>query len=208
MKISLIGPPGSGKGTIGRLIKQDYEIAYVSVGKLLRDIALQDTKLGIMVNDYIDNGRLLPNEVVIPIVQNFLAQTHEEGYLLDGFPRMLEQALEFDKMEDLDLVILLNVEIDVIHDRTINRRMCNSCGAIYNIRDYKKDFCEKCDAKLEVRDDDNEESLRVRMQQYETHTIPVIEHYKSLGKLVMVDANGTIDSNYQAVKDLIESRCE
>lgn len=199
MNLFIMGAPGSGKGTFSSRLKDTYQIDHISTGDIFRKNIKENTPLGQEAKTYMDKGLLVPdelvNKMVLDTLQNLPADS--KGYLLDGYPRTLEQAKAFDEMtkgtaQEVDTVLYLDVPSEVLNKRILGRRTCPKCGEIYNI--YFKptkveNVCDHCQSELTYRADDNEESLAVRLGEYDRATRPVIDHYRDQNKVVLVDAN-------------------
>ena len=207
MKLILLGAPGAGKGSQAKKIAADYGVAHISTGDALRANIKNGTELGKFAKSYIDKGELVPDEVVVGIVADRIKQDDcKKGFLLDGFPRTVAQADALAKLTDIDVVVDIEVDFAVITGRISGRRMCK-CGETYHISTYKSDVCAKCGEKLYQRDDDNEETVKSRLDVYAKQTAPLIDYYKKAGKLVEVDGNRTIDEVYEDVKKVLD-KCQ
>lgn len=203
MKIILLGAPGAGKGSQATKIAKEYSIAHISTGDALRANIAQGTELGKNAKSYIDNGLLVPDEVVIGIVADRIKQADcKNGFLLDGFPRTVAQANALSLLTDIDYVIDIAVDFNLIIKRITGRRMCK-CGQTYHITTYNSNICAKCGAELYQRADDNEATIANRLEVYNRQTTPLIEYYKNLGKLVTVDGNKSIDEVFEVVKEIL-----
>ncbi|NCA91917.1 adenylate kinase [bacterium] len=203
MKIILLGAPGAGKGSQATKIAREYNIAHISTGDALRANIAQGTELGKNAKEYIDKGMLVPDSVVIGIVADRIkADDCKNGFLLDGFPRTVEQADALSKLTDIDYVIDIKVDFDLIIKRITGRRMCK-CGETYHITTYDSDICAKCGQKLYQRADDNVETIAKRLEVYSSQTAPLIEYYSKKGKLVTVDGNTSIDELFEVVKKIL-----
>ena len=199
MNLFIMGAPGSGKGTFSSRLKDQYQIDHISTGDIFRKNIKENTALGQEAKSYMDKGLLVPDELVNKMVLDTLRNlpADSKGYLLDGYPRTLEQAKAFDEMtkgtpQEVETVLYLDVPNEVLNKRILGRRTCPNCGEIYNI--YFKptkveNVCDHCQTELTYRADDNEESLAVRLGEYDRATRPVIEHYQDQNKVVLVDAN-------------------
>lgn len=199
MNLFIMGAPGSGKGTFSSRLKDTYQIDHISTGDIFRKNIKENTPLGQEAKTYMDKGLLVPDELVNKMVLDTLHNlpADSKGYLLDGYPRTLEQAKAFDEMtkgtaQEVDTVLYLDVPNEVLNKRILGRRTCPKCGEIYNI--YFKptkveNVCDHCQSDLTYRADDNEESLAVRLGEYDRATRPVIHHYRDQDKVVLVDAN-------------------
>jgi len=194
MKLVLLGPPGSGKGTQSELIQAKYKILGISTGEIFREAIAGKTKLGLSAKSYIDKGNLVPDDITIQLVKERLNKPDcKNGFILDGFPRTIEQAETLQKLINIDLVLYFRLDLDTAINRLINRRVCVKCGTIYNTNFYKKQNCEKCNGKLSVRDDDNMDTITKRLLVYNNQTYPLTEFYKKLNILKEIDSNRTVE---------------
>ncbi len=206
--IILLGPPGAGKGTHAERLVKDYSLVHLSTGNILREAVAANTQLGAQAKSYMDAGELVPDQLVIGIVRERLAQPdiQQRGALLDGFPRTIAQAealkgvMEQVKLES-PIVINLSVRDEVLIRRLSGRRMCDDCGGIFNVyRDGVEtgQSCPVCSkGKLYQRSDDREEAIAQRLVTYREKTAPLIEYYSQLGMLIDVDGNDDEDPVYQ-----------
>ena len=186
MKIVLLGAPGSGKGTLAKRLVGEFNIPTISTGDLLRNSIKEGTELGLEAKSYMDEGKLVPTELVLKLLKERLNEKDtKEGYILDGFPRSLEQAELLDKMIDVDVCLFLDVPKDTIVGRVMGRRTCKDCGEIYNTRTYAEDRC-KCGGELYQRDDDNPETVSKRFDTFASQTEPLVDFYKNKGLLKVV----------------------
>lgn len=201
MKVILLGAPGAGKGTQAVRLAKRYNIPHISTGDIFRSNIKERTPIGIVAKSYIDKGQLVPDEVTIQIVKERLEKDDcKNGYLLDGFPRTVSQAEALDGFSEIDRVVNIDVPLHKLMRRITGRRVCGKCGESYHI-DYLdgSTSCRKCDGELIQRADDNEETVGKRLEVYEKQTAPLIDHYKSKGKLIDVDGDGDIDSVFAAI---------
>ncbi len=197
----ILGPPGAGKGTQAVKIADSVGVQHLSTGDLLRDAVAKGTELGKKAKDFMNQGLLVPDEVILGMISDKLSGPIAFGWILDGFPRTLEQAealsmLLKEKEIELDKVILIDVASKILVKRLTGRRVCANCGAIYNVvgMDKNKQKCDKCGGNLFTRDDDKEETVKRRLEVYIKQTAPVIDFYaKSNGLLISVDGSGSID---------------
>lgn len=213
MNILIMGAPGSGKGTFSTRLKDTYHLDHISTGDLFRENISNGTDLGKEAKSYIDAGHLVPDDLVNRMVLDYLKNRMNkdaEGYLLDGYPRTLEQARTFKELTDgtplaADTVLYLDVPEEVLTKRILGRRSCPNCGEIFNIYfkpSKQEGICDKCGHELSFRADDNEESLKTRLGDYNALTLPVIEFYGQQGLLKKVDA----DRDFEAIwKDIQEA---
>ena len=207
MKLILLGAPASGKGTLSSDLKKKYNIATISTGDIIRENIQAKTKLGKICNEYISKGNLVPDELMIELVEDRLKQADvSNGYILDGFPRTIKQAVALSEIENITKVIYLDASFDVILERSLSRRICPSCKKIYNTNKYSIERCENCNEKLILRDDDNEATVKRRFEVFETQTKPLIKFYDDLGLLVKVDANLSSDKVFECVVDKLERK--
>lgn len=202
MRLALLGPPGSGKGTQAAGLRDRYAIPHISSGDLLRDAVGRGTDLGRRAKEFMDSGRLVPDELVLGMMQERFGQPDcAQGFLLDGFPRTVAQAETLCSLLDgrqwsLDHVVALVVDRDEIVARLSGRRSCPGCGSLYHVRfnppkvDGK---CDGCGADVVVREDDHEETVRERLAVYEEQTAPLLEFYEARGLLRRIDGKGGRD---------------
>jgi len=212
----LLGPPGAGKGTQAEGLVERYGVVHVSTGDMLRAAVAQSTELGLQAKKYMDAGDLVPDELVIGIVRERLAEDDIQsgGVLLDGFPRTLPQAEALAKVLDelemqTPLVINLEVDDEEVVRRLSTRRMCRQCGAIYNLdRDGLDvgDKCPKCGGEIYQRDDDKPEAIRERLRVYYEQTAPLIDYYKQRGMLLAVRSEGTVEEVTQRLMKALSER--
>lgn len=210
MKIVLLGPPGAGKGTQAKSISNRYSIPHISTGDIFRKNISENTPLGVEAKSYMDNGQLVPDEVTINMVKDRLKQDDcKNGYLLDGFPRTVQQAEALDNFltereESIDTALLIEVPKEFILERMTGRRVCPSCGASYHVKfnpPTKDGKCDLCGSDVIQRKDDTEETVKERLDVYENQTQPLIDFYKSKKQLSVVD--GT-----QAINEVFENICK
>ncbi|HNV23350.1 MAG TPA: adenylate kinase [Candidatus Omnitrophota bacterium] len=208
MRIVLLGPPGAGKGTLATAIKDNLGLLHISTGDILREEMKNNTPLGQEAKRYVESGGLVPDELVTRLIKNKLENDPKakKGFLMDGFPRTLKQAQDLDKiLVDLKMpvewTLCLEASLDVILQRLTGRRVCKSCGAVYHVKNMpskKEGICDKCGGVLYQRTDDNEATITNRMKVYTESTKPIIEYYKTQGKLKVLNA----DKEAQEVKEL------
>ena len=205
LKIVIMGPAGSGKGTMSDLIADNYPVKHISTGNMFREEIRNNTELGQKANSYITQGKLVPDDVTVAMVKNRLSQEDcKDGYLLDGFPRSLVQA---EAIKDLGINVVINLKIDenLLVDRIVYRRMCEDCKAIYNIKlNPLKDeeHCEVCGGKLYQRSDDTYEKLMVRLESYTEETQPVVDYYRK-SVVYDVDAGQSIEDVYKQIDQIL-----
>jgi adenylate kinase len=210
-KLILFGPPGAGKGTFSSQIKKVIpEIIHISTGDIFRENLKNETTLGLKAKSYMDKGELVPDDVTIEMVRERLNKEDvlKNGFILDGFPRTLAQAEALSDISDVDSLLLLQVSRDIIFKRILGRYSCKNCGEIYNkytLPPKVEGICDKCGAeiKFEQRSDDNEETLKSRLDAYERNAKPLIKYYKKRGKLKQVDATDTLSFTEDDIKKII-----
>lgn len=202
--IILLGAPGAGKGTQAALIAEEYKVPHISTGDILRRNIKEGTPLGLKAKSYIDAGGLVPDEVVIGLVEDRLREADcANGYILDGFPRTIAQAEALDKVARIDLAINIDVPFETIIERLGGRRVC-VCGETYHVSMLNGETnCRKCGKPLFIRDDDKPETVKKRLDTYEKQTAPLINYYGAQGKLVNVKAVNSIEENFAAVKKVL-----
>ena len=201
-RIILLGPPGSGKGTQAEKLNDDLGLITLSTGDMLREAVRNGTELGKMAKTYMDKGGLVPDDVVIGLVKEKMA-TLKEGFVLDGFPRTVQQAEALGEFTEIHHVINLDVDDDELVSRLTKRRSCPDCKVVYHLLfkpPMKDGICDKCGASLYQRTDDTEETVRARLKVYRDNTFPLIEYYDRKGILVNIDGRGSINEIYEAIE--------
>lgn len=206
MNLIMIGAPGAGKGTQAQVLKDIYKIPTISTGAIIRGAIENETKIGKVAKDYIQKGLLLPDETVIEIVKDRLSQDDcKNGFILDGFPRTIIQAQTLDSMGvKIDAVINVNVDDSLIIERLSNRRECPNCAKTYHLINRpssKGDKCEDCNITLIQRKDDNEETIKSRLEVYHSQTEALIEYYDKKGILLTVDGSKKVDEITKSITD-------
>lgn len=218
MKTELIflGPPACGKGTQTTKLAEFMNLPHIDTGSLLRAEIKAETPAGIEAKKFIDKGNLVPVELVSRIIKNRLSNDDcKDGYILDGFPRSLEQAEQLTKINDeingstqvKFMAIYFDIDTNVLVERIVNRRSCSKCGEIYNLAfkaPQNEGICDKCGGELTQRKDDTREIAQSRFDTYEHETAPLIDYYKNKGVLKSIDANGTIDEVWERLLQVIK----
>ncbi len=209
MRVVLLGPPGAGKGTQAKLLKEKLKLAHVSTGDILREEMKNGTDLGQKIQEFVKSGGLVPDEIVTQIVENKLKndQTMKSHYVLDGFPRTRQQAEDLTRItgtidRPIDYALYMDTSEPVIIKRLTGRRICRNCGAIFHVDNMppkREGVCDNCGGELYLRDDDKEETVRHRLKVYQEKTAPVIAFYEEHG--VLRKLNG--DAEAQDVMDEI-----
>ena len=202
MNIVLLGPPGIGKGTVAVKISKKLSIPHIATGDMLRENVTHKTKLGLNAKSFMDKGLLVPDEVVIEMIKERLKKDDcKNGFILDGFPRTINQAEEIKETE-INKVINMQASDDVIVGRLGRRRVCSKCDFIYNfdfIKPNREGFCDKCSGTLYQREDDQPEAIKERLKVYREKTKPLINYYKEKGIIADIDGSGTPDEEFELV---------
>ena len=202
MRLVLLGAPGAGKGTQAALIKERYGLAHVSTGDIFRENLKNSTPLGLEAKKYMDAGQLVPDETVMKMVGEKLAEfADDEGFMLDGFPRTVAQAEFLDGKTKLDGVILFNVDDEAIVRRLSSRAVCKDCGNVTTRLEHDK--CPSCGGELYTRDDDNETTVRSRLKVFHEQTEPLIKFYRDKDLLLEVDAGQKPEEVFACVAELL-----
>ena len=212
MNLILLGPPGAGKGTQAKMMIDKYQIPQISTGDILRAALKERTPLGLKAKEYMDKGLLVPDEVVIDIIRERLKEPDcRNGYILDGFPRTVAQAQALDKVladmhSAIDHVISIEVDKGELIKRLTGRRTCRQCGRGYHVifdPSLNKDLCDKCQGELYQRDDDNEDTVRNRLDVYDSQTFPLIQYYKEKNLLRSIEGQGSIQQIFDRIVEVL-----
>lgn len=209
MKLILLGAPGAGKGTQAEIISEKYNIPTISTGNIIRAALKNGTEMGLKAKSYIDAGNLVPDEVVIGIIKERLAEDDcKNGFILDGFPRTIPQAEALDKMGfEIDRALSIEVDDAEIIKRMSGRRVCLSCGASYHTefkKPEKEGICNICGGELVIRKDDEPETVMNRLKVYHEQTEPLKDYYKSCGKLITVEGQDKVEDTTALVLKALE----
>lgn len=208
MRLVILGPPGAGKGTQADYIIKKYNIPHISTGDIFRENIKNKTELGNKAKSYMDKGLLVPDALVIDLVEDRLNKEDcENGFLLDGFPRTVAQAVSLDAILDkkdkaLTKVINIDVKPEILVERAVGRRVCKSCGATYHIKfnpPKVEGICDKDNEKLIQRQDDTEETVKTRIKVYFEQTAPLIDYYKAQSLLLNIDGQKDIDKVFEDI---------
>lgn len=201
MNIILLGAPGAGKGTQATFLVQKYGFPHISTGDIFRSNIKQRTEIGIIAKSFIDKGQLVPDDVTCKIVEFRIAEEDcKQGFLLDGFPRTVNQAEALAKIADIDYVIDIEIPFERLLHRLTGRRVCPKCGASYHVDFINgKEVC-CCGAELIHRDDDTEETVTKRIAVYTKQTQPLIDYYKEKGKLIAVNGDQSVEEVFAEIE--------
>ena len=208
MRLVLLGAPGSGKGTQAQRLIEKYNVPQISTGDLLRAAVEAQTPLGRQAKTIMDAGQLVPNDIVLGMIRERLNNPDaKNGFILDGFPRNIEQAAALDNLltdigQPIEIALLIDVDFDVLMQRLTGRLTCNSCGTVYNMftnPPVMDNECDKCGGSLHHRSDDNEDTIGKRLRVYETQTQPVIDFYRNKNKLISVEGKGEIQDIFKNI---------
>jgi len=207
----LLGPPGAGKGTVGSRMSEKLGLPLISSGDLLRENLKNKTERGIEAKKYMEKGELVPDEIVIAMIENELSKSFcASGVIMDGFPRTLSQARMLDGLFDAEddvKVVYLRADDDFLVDRLSNRRVCGGCGKVYhlvNMPPVREGVCDSCGGKLVQRNDDREEIIRRRLEVYRSLTEPLIEYYTKKNLLHVVPGDGKLEDTLSAIAGIVK----
>lgn len=207
MNIILLGAPGSGKGTQASKITEKYNLPHISTGDMFRENIKNSTELGVLAKSFIDKGQLVPDEVTVNMVKERISREDcQKGFLLDGFPRNIEQAKALDAVCKIDLALNIDIPLERLMRRLTGRRCCRKCGESFHV-DYIGDAttCSKCGGELYVRADDNETTVKERLDVYVNQTAKLIEYYTNENCLKTVDGDKNINEVSQEIFEVIDS---
>ncbi|MFV1956264.1 MAG: adenylate kinase [bacterium] len=208
MDIILLGPPGAGKGTQARMMIEKWRVPQISTGDILRAAVREGTQLGLEAKSFMDKGELVPDSVVIGIIEERITEPDAVGgFILDGFPRTVVQAEALEKIltdngRKIDHIISIEVDDEELVTRLTGRRMCKSCGESYHVvfnQPSLENVCDACGGELYQRNDDKEETIRQRLEVYHEQTSPLIEYYRGRGGLREVDGTGSISDIFSQI---------
>jgi len=203
MNLILLGPPGVGKGTVAANLSSKLSTPHIATGDMLRDNVTKKTELGIKAESYMNKGVLVPDQIVIDMIKKGLQEEDcAKGFILDGFPRTINQADEISKVTKIDKVLNLQANDEIIVERLSRRRVCSECSFIYHldyIKPNREGFCDKCSGRLFQREDDKPEAIKERLKVYRNKTEPLINYYKDKGVLVEVDGSGLPEEVFELV---------
>ncbi len=208
MRLILLGAPGAGKGTQAEIISKELKIPTISTGNILRAAMREGTPVGVLAKSYVDAGKLVPDEVIIRIVQERLSLPDcENGYILDGFPRTIPQAEAMEQLGiDIDCALSIEIEDETIVSRMSGRRTCKNCSQTFHIVSNppkQEGICDFCGGELTIRKDDAPETVKARLQIYHNETEPLKAFYESRGKLVSIDNQPTIEATTAEIRKVL-----
>ncbi len=215
MNLILLGPPGAGKGTQARKIIERYGLPQISTGDILRQAVKEGTLLGEKAKSFMEKGELVPDQVVIAIIEERLrAPDCEAGFILDGFPRTVQQAEALQGIlmkgeKKIDHVLNLEVDNEELVRRLTGRRTCRSCGAMFHVIFHppsKDGICDRCGGILYQRDDDREETIRTRLREYERQTLPLIDYYRQEKVLLTIHGSGSEDQIFERIIRVLDTK--
>ena len=213
MRVILLGPPGAGKGTVAKPIVDRYHVPHISTGDLFRENLKNNTPLGQKAKTYMDAGELVPDELVIALVEDRITRDDcKDGYLLDGFPRTVAQAEALTELTEklgqpLDYAINIVVPDEILTERVLGRRVCTDCGASYHVKNFPPavdGICDRCGGSLIQRADDNEETAKKRLKVYYAETAPLVDYCTKAGIIVNIDGNKTPDEVKESVFKILD----
>ena len=204
----MFGPPGAGKGTQAARLLDEFNLLHIATGDILREAVQQSRPLGLKAREFMDRGELVPDDLIIPIVEEKLGLNRDKGFLFDGFPRTIPQARMLEetlgRLElEINRVVFLDTDQEVILKRLSGRRVCEQCGETYhvtNIPSKRAGMCDRCNGKLVQRDDDKEETILKRLGVYREQTEGVLGYYRDKGVLLNVDGSLSIEETYPIIR--------
>ncbi|NLA72889.1 MAG: adenylate kinase [Clostridiales bacterium] len=211
MKLILLGAPGAGKGTLAEILTEKLGIPTISTGNIIREAVSKGTEMGLKAKAFTESGKLVPDDVVIGIINERLKKPDcERGFILDGFPRTIPQAEALRKMDlDVDIVVDIGITDEAVVERMAGRRVCKDCSATYHIKNIppkKEGICDLCGADLIIRKDDDPQTVLDRLAIYHEQTEPLIEFYKKTGKLFTIDGVAGIEKNISSILTALEGK--
>jgi adenylate kinase len=212
--LMFIAPPAAGKGTQAELVQKKYKIPHISTGDILREISKEDSEIGEYVRETLASGKLVKDEITYQLIEDRLGKDDcKNGFIIDGFPRNIAQAHEYDKIlknlnYEVGNVIFINVDKKTLEKRITGRRICENCKTIYNINDEKsspkvESVCDNCGGKLYQRSDDNLEAFETRYQMYQEKTEPIIDYYRKQNVLKEINGDDSVENIFNQIDKII-----
>ena len=209
MKLVLIGAPGSGKGTLAARLKSKYGLLHVSTGDILREEIAKQTQIGKEANELMQKGLFVPDQLIIEMVKTRLEKDDAKaGFILDGFPRTINQYHSMQGLIEIDKVVFLDCDNNILIDRLTSRIQCPKCKEVYSKKTYSLATCSKCGEQLTVREDDNLQSITKRLEVYEKETKPIVDCFRKENKLITVPGNLTPEKTLEFVERALKLREE
>lgn len=207
LKAIIFGAPGSGKGTYASRLQAKLGVEVIATGDIFRELLKEDSELGRKVKVYVEKGLLVPDEIVVEVLKQRLSKIPKgKGFILDGYPRTLEQAKILEDITKIDVILLLDVPDWIIIERLSSRRICRNCGTVYNVRFLKpkvEGICDKCGGSLYQRSDDNPEVIKKRLHVYQEQTSPLLEYFKEKKVPFVASSTTTLDTPPELIVDKI-----
>ncbi len=209
MNLIFLGPPGSGKGTMSERTKAKFGLAHISTGDMLRSEIKEGTELGDKAASFMEKGQLVPDEVIISMVDKRLKNPDcQKGFILDGFPRTLEQARALSDVVKIDACVEFSCSEEKLFERIGGRRVCSDCGYVTHVGLIgKSEVCPKCSGKLIQRKDDTVDTIKSRLEVYYEQTAPLIEYYASLNNLIQIQVEGSADEVFADLSAKLDKMC-
>ena len=215
MNIILLAPPAAGKGTQSEKLEKEYNLNHISTGDLLRNASKEENDFGKNLKSIMESGKLVTDDIVLEVLNRYLDKADNMNLLLDGFPRNIYQANKLDEILEskdskVNYVFLLDVPKETLADRITGRRLCKSCGRVYNVNieslmPSKDNVCDNCGNELFQRADDNRETFEIRYNEYLEQTSPLIDYYKNKNVLFEIDSTRTVEEIFNQIKEIIEN---
>ena len=216
MNILIMGGPGAGKGTMSSKIVEKFNVNHISTGDIFRSEISNKTELGNLAQSYMDKGLLVPDEVVNNMVKSYLDKLEDKknGFLLDGYPRTLDQAKAFDALSQgtdlaIDKVIAMEIDFNELASRVTGRRLCKECGEIYHITNHPSQVegvCDKCGGALYQREDESEEAVKIRLDTYNKQTRPLIDYYTMKGSIININGDQPMEDVFKDIEKSLEGK--